>query len=70
MQKMLCHFYNTHKAVTRLIKQNLQIYRVYFISSMYSVPHFGHAKVSETSVWATCFQILAMTQSMKNITFL
>ena len=42
-------------------KQNLLIYRVYFISSMYFVPHFGHAKVYETSIWTPCFQILAKT---------
>ena len=24
---------------------------VYLISSMYFVPHFGHAKVYETSIW-------------------
>ena len=49
------------QAVTGLKKQNLQIYRVYYISSMYFVPHFGHAKVYETSIWTPCFQILAKT---------
>ena len=28
---------------------------------MYFVPHFGHAKVYETSIWTPCFQILAKT---------
>ena len=28
---------------------------------MYFVPHFGHAKVCETSIWTPCFQILAKT---------
>ena len=28
---------------------------------MYLVPHFGHAKVYETSIWTPCFQILAKT---------
>ena len=31
------------------------------ISSMYFVPHFGHAKVYETSIWTPCFQISAKT---------
>ena len=37
------------------------MYRVYFISSMYFEPHFGHAKVYETSIWEPCFQISAKT---------
>ena len=37
------------------------MYRVYFISSMYFVPHFGHAKVYEASIWTSCFQISAKT---------
>ena len=37
------------------------MYRVYYISSMYFVPHFGHAKVYETSIWTPCFQISAKT---------
>ena len=37
------------------------MYRVYFSSSMYFVPHFGHAKVYETSIWTPCFQISAKT---------
>ena len=28
---------------------------------MYFVPHFGHAKVYETSIWTPCFQISAKT---------
>ena len=28
---------------------------------MYFVPHFGHVKVYETSIWTPCFQILAKT---------
>ena len=28
---------------------------------MYFVPHYGHAKVYETSIWTPCFQILAKT---------
>ena len=28
---------------------------------MYFVPHFGHAKVFETSIWTPCFQISAKT---------
>ena len=28
---------------------------------MYFVPHFGHRKVYETSIWTPCFQILAKT---------
>ena len=28
---------------------------------MYFVPHFGHAKVYENSIWTPCFQILAKT---------
>ena len=31
---------------------------------MYFVPHFGHAKVYETSIWTPCFQILAKTMGM------
>ena len=58
----MLYVYDAHKAVTGLKKQNLYIYRVYFIRSMYFVPHFGHAKVYETSVCMTaCFQILAKT---------
>ena len=34
---------------------------VYFISRVNFVPHFGHPKVYETSVWTRCFQILAKT---------
>ena len=30
---------------------------------MYFVPHFGHAKVYETSIWTPCFQISAKTLS-------
>ena len=30
---------------------------------MYLVPHFGHSKVYETSVWTPCFQILAKTMT-------
>ena len=37
------------------------MYRVYFISSMYFVPRFVHAKVYETSIWTPCFQISAKT---------
>ena len=37
------------------------MYRVYFINSMYFIPHFGHTKVCETSIWTPCFQILAKT---------
>ena len=39
----------------------MQIYRVNFLSSMYFVPHFGHTKVYETSIWTPCFQIMAKT---------
>ena len=28
---------------------------------MFFVPHFGHAKVYETSIWTPCFQISAKT---------
>ena len=46
------------------------MFRVYFISSVNFVPHFGHPKVYETSVWTHCFQILAKTmlhcQLLKN----
>ena len=28
---------------------------------MYFVPHFGHAKVYETSIWTPCFQLSAKT---------
>ena len=28
---------------------------------MYFVPHLGHAKVYETSIWTPCFQISAKT---------
>ena len=60
-QCMYCHSYNTNKAVTGLKKQNLQIYRVHFISSVNFIPHFRNPKVYETSVWTPCFQILAKT---------
>ena len=34
---------------------------------MYFVPHFGHAKVYETSIWTPCFQISAKTLPDNNI---
>ena len=44
------HSYNTNKAVIGIKKQNLKIYRVYIISSVNFVPHFGHPNFYETSV--------------------
>ena len=41
------------------------MYKAYLINSMYFVPHFGHAKVYETSIWTPCFQILAKTMGAK-----
>ena len=32
---------------------------------MYLVPHFGHAKVYETSIWTPCFQILTKTMHLE-----
>ena len=40
------------------------MYRVYSISSMYFVPHFGHAKVYETSIWTPCFLGVIISQSI------
>ena len=34
---------------------------------MYFVPHFGHAKVYETSIWTPCFQISAKTMNHNTI---
>ena len=35
---------------------------------MYFVPHFGHAKVYETSIWTPCFQISAKTLGCPKLT--
>ena len=34
---------------------------------MFFVPHFGHAKVYETSIWTPCFQISAKTLLSREI---
>ena len=60
------HVVNMHGTGTKHIVRHSQKSVVQWsviskFTCMYFVPHFGHAKVYETSIWTPCFQISAKT---------